>query len=334
MGLLAIAMELASGMAAFEARKLDITLLQAAAKARKKLEATEDEMVAIIARLTDLENEPVINEAEFWRNFHLGLLERTKRNGLHHFLVIFACVVFVGSGTAAAPLTRQATAMAKSELSVVVALDFTQSVAGKGYDGKTDFEKNVEAACQLIAQLPPATQITVLAITDRSFSQPLVLLRRELPRDRGPLQFLDRIAVARSQAVSELRRVALSSQHSTPQTDIFGALTLAADILNQSSGRKVLILFSDMRQSTGELDFERAKTIMPVQALATVTKRGVCAHLQGVEVYALGVDGVGKSFAYWNSLHGFWEAYFQTAGANLKGYSALRDSSDLDKESR
>jgi hypothetical protein len=56
----------------------------------------------------------------------------------------------------------------------VIALDFSQSVGGKGYDGRTDFEKNVEAACQLIARLPPATQITVLAITDRSFSQPLI----------------------------------------------------------------------------------------------------------------------------------------------------------------
>ncbi len=333
MALLAIAMELGSGVAMFEAGKLDLGSHKRAAHAREELAGVEGEMVAIIRSVTHLENDPVINEAQFWRNFHLGLFERIKRTGLLPFVILFACFAF-GFTSASAAQTLSPGSTANNRASVVIALDFSQSVGGKVYDGKTDFEKNVEAACQLLAQLPPATQITVLAITDRSFSQPLILLRRELPRDKGPLQFLDRIAVAKTQAASELRRITLSSQHSIPQTDIFGALALAADILNQSPGRKVLILFSDMRQSTPELDFERTKTIPHVQVLTTVTKRGMLAHLQGVEVHALGVDGAGKSFDYWNSLHDFWEAYFQKAGANLKRYSALRYSSDLDQEPR
>jgi hypothetical protein len=333
MALLAIAMELGSGVAMFEAGKLELGSHEKAAHARDELAHVEGEMVSIIRSVTHLENDHVINEAEFWRNFHLGLFERIKRSGLLHFVILFACFAFGGANPSSAQ-TLASSSTANNRVSVVIALDFTQSVAGKGYDGKTDFEKNVEAACHLITQLPPGTEIAVLAITDRSFSQPLILVRRELPRDKGPLQFLDRIAVAKAQAASELRSVALSSRHSLPQTDIFGALTLAADILNKPSDRKVLILFSDMRQSTAELDFERAKAILPVQTLATATKLGMLAHLQGVEVYALGVDGAGKSFAYWTSLHGFWEAYFQKAGASLKEYSALRDSPDFGQESR
>ena len=87
-----------------------------------------------------------------------------------------------------------------------------------------------------------------------------------------------------------------------------------------------------MRESTNDLDFERAKTISLAQVLPSVEKRGLLAHLQGVEVYALGVDGAGKSFAYWNSLRDFWEAYFHKAGANLKKYSALRDASVANEE--
>ncbi len=331
MALLAVAMELGSGVAMFEAGKLDLGGYKHAAHAREELAHVEGEMVSIIRSVTHLENDPVINEAEFWRNFHLGLFERIKRSGLLHFIILFAFLVFGGSNSSSARTVGSRSA-ANDRASVVIALDFTQSVAGKGYDGKTDFEKNVEAACALVSQLPPGTEITVLAITDRSFSQPFILLRRELPRDKGPLQFLDRIAIAKTQAASELRRVALSSQHSILRTDIFGALILGADILRQSPGRKVFVLFSDMRESTDDQDFERAKTISLAQVLPSVEKRGLLARLQGVEVYALGVDGAGKSFAYWNSLRGFWESYFHKAGANLKKYSALRDASVANEE--
>ncbi len=201
----------------------------------------------------------------------------------------------------------------------------------KGYDGKTDYEKNVEAACGLITHLPPGTQVTVFAITDRSFSQPYILLQRELPTDKGPLQFQDRIAIAKAQAAAQLRKLALSSPRSIPHTDIFGALILAADMLRQSSRRKALVLFSDMRQSTSDTDFERLKTISR-QTLATVERQELIARLQNVDLYVLGVDGTGKSLAYWNSLRDFWEAYFHKAGANLKKYSTLRDASVANEE--
>jgi hypothetical protein len=333
MALLAVAMELGSGMAMFEAGKLDLTSYERAMQARKDLAEIEAEMGAVIGRVTHLENDPAINEAEFWRNFHLGLLQRIKRNGLVHFIVFFAILCSLGSSSSAAGTTSAtASSAAISDISVIIALDLTQSVAGKGYDGKTDYEKNVDAACLLVAQLPPGARFTVLAITDRSFAQPYVLLQRELPGDKGPLQFQDRIAIAKAHAASELRKLALSAPHSIPHTDIFGALILAADILKQSPRRKVLVVFSDMRQST-DLDLEHAKAIS-VQAVATAEKRGLIAQLQGVDVYALGVDGAGRSIPYWNSLREFWESYFRKGGANLKRYSALRDASGLNGEGK
>ena len=332
MALLAAAMELGSGMAMFEAGKIDVASYVRATHARKELEPIEGEMGALIGRVTFLQNDHIINEAEFWRNFHLGLFERAKRNGLLQFSLLLALLCGFGSSMSARATTLPTSSTTVPVTSVVIALDFTLSVAAKGYDGKTDYEKNVEAACHLITKLPPGTQFTVLAITDRSFSQPFVLLQRELPRDKGPLQFQDRIAIARAQASLELRRLALSSPHSIPHTDIFGALILGSDILRQSPGRKVFVLFSDMRESTNDLDFERAKTISLAQVLPSVEKRGLLARLQGVEVYALGVDGTDKSVAYWNSLRDFWEAYFHKAGANLKNYSALRDASVANEE--
>jgi hypothetical protein len=333
MALLSVGMELGCGIAMFEAGKLDLAAYERAKEARKELDDVEGEMGDIVERATYLENDPVMNEAGFYREFCLGMLERISRNGFFTSLVIFGCTLWLFLGPfASAQAVVNTSPGATNETSAVIALDFTQSVAGKGYDGKTEFEKNVEAACHLIAQLPPGTRFTVLGITDRSFSQPYLLLKRELPHDKGPLKFQDRIAIAKVQAASELRRLAVSSPHSIPHTDIFGALVVGADILSQAPGRKVLILFTDMRQSTNELDFERATTISQTQALATVERRGLLARLRGVEVYALGVDGAGKSVAYWNSLRDFWEAYFRKAGANLKDYSTLRDSSVVNRE--
>jgi hypothetical protein len=333
MALLAIAMELGSGMAIFESGKLDLGKYERAKEAKTELAKTEDEMGTIIGRVTHLENDPVMNEAEFWRNFRLGFLERMKRNGLALFLsfVIFGSLAVAPSARAKNPVdTRFETAAPN----VVIAIDFTQSVSGKGYDGKTDYQKNVDAACRLISQLPPGTHFTVFAITDRSFAQPYVLLDRDIPLDKGPLQFLDQVTLSKTRAASELRKLASLSPHAIPRTDIFGALILSADILRASPRRKVLVVFSDMRESSATLDFEHEKTIAKRTTLATVEKEGLVPRLHGVDVYVLGVDGTGRSIPYWNSLRDFWEAYFGKAQANLKAFSALRDLSSFGGESQ
>jgi hypothetical protein len=331
MALLAVAMELASGMAVFEARNLDLSSLERAERAGRELQEIEAEMVGVIGRVTHLENDAAINEAQVYRDFYLGMLERIKKNGLTHLMLIVGlwCSLGLSPSVRAQGNVSVGNSGAAPVSNVVIAVDFTGSVAGKGYDGKTDYEKNIDGACRLISQLPPGAHITVLAITDHSFSQPYVLLEGALPRDKGPLQFQDRIAMARAQIATELRRASESSPPKFPHTDMFGALIVTADILRQSSGRKVLVMFSDMRQSTRELDLERPATIAIVQALRIADQQRLVADLQGVDVYVLGVDASGKAIGYWDSLRDFWAAYFKKAGAVLKVYSILRDSPDL-----
>jgi hypothetical protein len=204
-------------------------------------------------------------------------------------------------------------------------LDLTRSVAATGYDGTTEYEKNVLGACALIRRVAPGSHITVAGITDASFSRPYLLLDREVPNDKGPLLFQDRIALAKARIADEFKHVS-AIEPQFRHTDIFGAVALAADILDGSTGsRKVLVIFSDMRHSTSELDLERPAAVPVREALRRVEQQHLVAHLAGIEVYILGVDGAGKSVAYWNSLRDFWVEYFQRAGADLKAYSVLRD---------
>jgi hypothetical protein len=88
-------------------------------------------------------------------------------------------------------------------------------------------------------------------------------------------------------------------------------------------GRRTLVLFSDMRQSTPDLNLESLRI---VPSFSSVAKRcGALPDFHNVQVYFLGVDGAGRSTIYWESLQCFWTAYFHNAGAVLENYSVLRE---------
>ena len=71
--------------------------------------------------------------------------------------------------------------------------------------------------------------------------------------------------------------------------------------------RKVLVIFSDMRQSTPELDLE---PMVSVPSFAMLAPRcGPLPSLHGITVHVLGADGAGKSVDYWQSLQEFWMEY-------------------------
>jgi hypothetical protein len=135
-----------------------------------------------------------------------------------------------------------------------IVIDLTQSVATLGPDGKTDFQKNIEGVTHVLAQVPAGPRVTVIGITDDSVAPPYVLLSAHNPDYAG--YFGERLNAARGQIVWAWR---LRSARLDPQfhlTDILGALQLARQIFTQQpdASRKRLIIFSDMRQSTPELN--------------------------------------------------------------------------------
>lgn len=113
------------------------------------------------------------------------------------------------------------------------------------------------------------------------------------------------------------------------ETDVVGALVLAGQkFSNAPSGRKILIVFSDMRNTVG-VNLERPNAIRSDMALAVLAKQRLVPNLKGVEIYVLGVDDAGKSVAYWSSLQDFWTEYFKKTGGELRSYSAFRELQEL-----
>ena len=314
MALLAFAMEIGAGLALYEARRLGATSGEDAAKVTQELKGTRERMVEKLQELRQLENAAAIFENEFWRDFFHALSE-----GLPQHALTKVAALILGLVLLAAPQARAA-----DRLNLVLALDFTQSVAVKGSDQKPEFQKNIDAASRLLAELPVGSRVTVLGITGTSFTQPEIVLAAELSTDPG--YFGERLQAARTQLAAAFRARVKNVEPVSPRTDIIGALLAAADLFRTSpAGKNVLVLFSDMRNDTRELELERPRKIPTALALSKVERTGLMPNLHGVEVYVVGVDGAGKDIAYWQSLRNFWTAYFTRTGANLKRYSILRE---------
>jgi hypothetical protein len=311
--LMAFTMEVGAGLALREARRSVPDSSEDWNKLRGELIAVRHRMSQIVCNATMLHNEPAIFAARFWRDFYSALLSNAARNAMTKLLmVILGLSSLVGIH-----------AHAEDRLNLVVAIDLTQSVAVTGPDGKSDFQKNIEGVTRLLSQVSSSSHVTVIGITDRSFTQPYILLPAHVPDDQG--YFGERSNSARGQLVLAWKKRATRLDPRFHQTDIFGALQLVSQIFAQQSdaGRRTLIIFSDMRQSTPELNLESLRI---VPSFPIVAKQcGTPPLLRDVQVHILGADGPGKSTAYWESLQSFWEEYFHNAGTVLQSYSVLRE---------
>jgi hypothetical protein len=320
MALLAVAMELGAGLALHKAWRTTENSGEDWKELRKELRNVRGQMVVLATEMTLLQNEPAIFAARFWRNFYHAMLTHTVRNAMAKLLLGIVIIMLPG---------LRGYAAAQEQVTIVAAIDLSQSVAGAGPDARSDFEKNVAGEAKLLAQAPVSSRVVVLGITDKSFAQPYILLSARVPDDPG--YFGEKLQTAHRQLIALWKRRSGQLQPNFRHTDIFGALLTAEHIFSESpqTSRKVLVIFSDMRHSTAELDFESGSSVPSFTQLKKQSNIVPVAALKGVEAYALGVDGAGKPIGYWQSLKAFWSEYFASAGASLRGYSVLRDLPNL-----
>jgi hypothetical protein len=141
---------------------------------------------------------------------------------------------------------------AQQSTELVIALDLSPSVDIKGQNGRTNFQKNVVAVGQMLAEINPGTHVTVLGITDNSFGQPCVLLSAQLGNDAG--YFGEKITGGRKQLTAAWEQKSRALTASCNKTDVFGVLLVADQLFRvaPTDHKKVLVIFSDMRQDTKE----------------------------------------------------------------------------------
>jgi hypothetical protein len=320
MALLAIAMELGAGLALHRAWRTTDVSGEDWKALRGALRTVREQMVVRATEMTMLRNEPAVFVARFWRNFYHAMLTHTVRNAMAKLLLgllLVALPAFHGR------------AAAEEKVTMVAAIDLSQSVAGAGPDAKTDFEKNVAGITKLLGQVPLSSRVIVLGITDKSFAEPYILLSARIGDDPG--YFGERLQTARRELAATWKKRSVGLEPNFKHTDILGALLVASQLFDESpqGSRKVLVLFSDMRHHTRELDLESASSVPGLAQVKKQSKAISLAKLDAVEVYVVGVDDNGKSLRYWQTLRTFWLEYFKASGAKLRTYSVLREAPAL-----
>lgn len=313
--LFAFAMELGAGLTLHGAWRTVPDDSEDWKKLRTDLVLVRQGMAQIARQATMLHNEPDIFAARFWREFYRGLLIKAARSAMTKLLLYIVAIALLPPSLARAE--------AGDRLNLVIALDLSRSIAAAGPDGKSVFQENIDGVGRILGQVPAGARIAIIGITDHRFTAPDILLRARVPDDPG--YFGERLRAARGQLLAAWKARSARMDPHFPGTDIFGALALASQIFaaEADGGRKVLVMFSDMREDTPEVDLESPEVVPGLQAVAQ--RAGPLPDLRATEVYILGADGIGKSTAYWQSLKGFWAEYFNRARAKLKCYSVLRD---------
>jgi hypothetical protein len=290
---------------------------------QQRMRFLETEMVRLLHHIEFLKREPDIFANGFARDFHLGLIQGAARRAIKRAGPLVGALLLYIYVASCHPALAQS-------VNAVVGIDLSRTSAAKGYDGILEHEKNVEAAAELIGGLPAGARFRVIGITDQSFSLPLILLTGQIPKDRGPLEFIDQVAVARKRSAAEMRAIGSSTPPTYARTDVIGFLLLAADLLHQpTQSRKVLVIFSDMRHSAPPPNIDSPALVPVASALQTVERHNQIADLHGIDVYVYGVHDAGKDVAYWQSIRSFWTQYFAKSRGTLKTFSMMRDVANL-----
>jgi hypothetical protein len=197
---------------------------------------------------------------------------------------------------------------------VVVMKDLTSSTPGE-----QDSLNNVFISA-LLSQSTSGDEVYVTGITDASFSKPLVILHGALPEDRHPLK--PKLLAAQQSMTSEWKSKSRSLTRPYKASDIIGAVYHASLLLRGKSSEKWLIILSDMRNSTPELNIENVPEIDRKKYLSRLGAEGSIPNLTGVNVAILGVHTTGKAISplYYQSLENFWRGFFEQAHAEVATY--------------
>jgi hypothetical protein len=283
-------------------------------KLREELTRVRARMAALVGEITALRNEHALFVAGFWRDFYRSMITHTVRNAMTKLLLVVAAMMLI----------PRAQAEGGDHLSLVIAIDLTRSVATIGPDGQSNFQKNIEGVTRVLAQAPLGSHITVIGITDRSFAQPYLVLSASIPNDPG--YFGERLGAARKELIGVWKLRSSKLQPTFKQTDILGALFLAGQVFAEQPNAtpKMLVIFSDMRQNTAELDLESPNPRLD-SGMGRRKLDFPLPDLSRVEVYAMGVDGADKPISYWQGLRHFWTNDFTACGASLRDFSVLRE---------
>lgn len=213
-------------------------------------------------------------------------------------LMIWGCVPGCESDVAPKPESR----------SIVILKDLSLSTPSS-----EDHADNEFIGFLLASQLKAGDRIHVLGITESGFANSMFIMQGEIPHDDHPLHA--EILRARERLLKDWNAMVPSVNLRARKTDIVGAICYSSLLLKKGGADKWLIVLSDMRQSAGVLNLERAASVDVEQEIARLRDAGSLPDLGGVQVAVLGMHTHGKHMdpGKYQSLEAFWRKFFVSA---------------------
>jgi hypothetical protein len=313
--LLTLAIDLGAGVAIHRAVDLTEHSGQEYEQVSDELSEVCTQLAKVVSELVSRTNAPALFEKGFWRDFYRAMFTQSSRQAASKVLGLFLCLFLSSAGRT----------FGQQKLNLVIAVDLTASEKVKGHDGKSQFDRNVRSVAEILGSVPTGSTVTVIGITENSFGEPFIMLSATISNVPG--YFGERLALARRQLVSAWQKRSMQIEPSAKNTDILGAALLASELFRNSQGaKKLLIVYSDMRNTTDGVNFEKAQNINSQVMLAALSRQGLLPELRGVTVKVFGVDASTVRITQWNRIKQFWEVYLTAAGANIAEYSPLGDS--------
>jgi len=175
MVLLAFSMEVGAGIAMHEAERVSANLGESYDELQQARNTQQAKLSRLAEEIIALENESAIFVTKFWRDFHWAVLKRSVSSAAKILAVAVLAFLFLSSPPA----------KAQQPLELVILLDLSQSVDAHGPDRQSEFQKNVAAISTVLRQAPAGAHITILGITNDSFSHPYILLSATVASDPG-----------------------------------------------------------------------------------------------------------------------------------------------------
>ena len=221
--------------------------------------------------------------------------------------------------------TRASSATAQGGTSIVVFVDFSESV-----DGGARLALKREIDREILPSLEPGDSILIAPIHDKTLTDFRPLVEADLPARPQFNGWMNNVMKYHRQAKETEARIvhvketirtetdaALARNYRSRYTDIFSSLLLAEKLFSAEPRRKILVLMSDMIEDYPPYAFDRmAWTPSTTDKLITgLDHKKMIANLSHVCVYVSGASAPSAELA--ENIGRFWETYFRKAGADL-----------------
>ncbi len=211
---------------------------------------------------------------------------------------------------------------------VVVGLDMSVSELAVDHKGETEFSKNVKVVGEaIVPNLGPDSDLRIWGITGNSLRSPYEILKGRTGKDPG---YFGELLKRDIQRISEeWGKVSRTLKPTQKMTDLFGYFSLAAMTYESfPTGKKTLLVLSDMRNCTPTLNLELPERLDP-KLLDKLKGKIHIPNLEGTDIHIHGVHSFGKAAPdlYYHDLKAFWVEFISLTKGTLKAFSNLREIS-------